>query len=388
MTAAAPGFEVGHPLRRILIIGGVVACGAAFAELVGWDIRAWLGDVWDTLTGISAEYVVAAILALTLQTTATAFAWYSILRVAYPREVRWMQVYAAYAACVGMNNVLPANLGTFVMFAMLMTVILSATLAGLIAGFLVEKIFFTIAGAFVYLYLFLSVPGSFDIDFSWVKEQPGAIAILAVSGAAVLVLVVRSFWPKVVEWWEQAKEGGQMLARPGAYLGRVFFPEFVSWLAGLSVIAIFLTAYGIPATFHTIISVTGSNSISNTVAVTPGGAGVNQAINVAALKDVTDSQTATAYSIAQQLVTTAWSLLLALVLMVWVFGWGGGKTLLHRSYDDAKAKAEEQKASRPPAEAPGTAVRQTQRADRRRRSRDRRIRGRRSLAGTRHPAAR
>jgi hypothetical protein len=177
MTAAAPGFEVGHPLRRILIIGGVVACGAAFAELVGWDIRAWLGDVWDTLTGISAEYVVAAILALTLQTTATAFAWYSILRVAYPREVRWMQVYAAYAACVGMNNVLPANLGTFVMFAMLMTVIVSATLAGLIAGFLVEKIFFTIAGAFVYLYLFLSVPGSFDIDFSWVKEQPGAIAI-------------------------------------------------------------------------------------------------------------------------------------------------------------------------------------------------------------------
>ena len=53
----------------------------------------------------------------------------------------------------------------------------------------------------------------------------------------------------------------------------------------------------------------GSNSISNTVAVTPGGAGVNQAFNVAALNDVTDSQTATAYSIAQQLVTTAWSLL-------------------------------------------------------------------------------
>ena len=77
--------------------------------------------------------------------------------------------------------------------------------------------------------------------------------------------------------------------------------------------------------------------------MTPGGAGVNQAFNVAALSDVTDSQTATAYSVAQQLVSTAWSILLALVLMIWVFGWGGGKTLVQQSYEEAKKKAEEQK---------------------------------------------
>ena len=81
-----------------------------------------------------------------------------------------MQVYAAYAACVAMNNVLPANLGTIVMFVMLTTVIASATFAGMFGGFMVQKIFFVLAGAFVYLYLFLSVPDSFDIDFSWVKD--------------------------------------------------------------------------------------------------------------------------------------------------------------------------------------------------------------------------
>ena len=90
----------------------------------------------------------------------------------------------------------------------------------------------------------------------------------------------------------------------------------------------------------------GSNSISNTVAVTPGGAGVNQAFNAVALGDVTDSQTATAYSIAQQLVSTAWSILFAVVLMIWVFGWGGGKNLVQGSYMEAKAKAEEQKAKK------------------------------------------
>ncbi len=126
----------------------------------------------------------------------------------------------------------------------------------------------------------------------------------------------------------------------------MFFPEFVAWVASLCVVAIFLAAYAIPVTFHSVMTVVGSNSISNTVAVTPGGAGVNQAFNVAALSDVTDSQTATAYSVAQQLVSTAWSILFALVLMIWVFGWGGGKTLVQQSYEEAKKKAEEQKAKK------------------------------------------
>ena len=336
----------GHPVRRILIIAGSVVCGAAFASLVGWDIRDWFSDLWNTLTSISVEYIVAAVIAMTVQTTATAFAWFAILRYAYPGEVRWTQVWAAYAACVAMNNVLPANLGTIVMFIMLTTVIASATFAGMLGGFMVQKIFFVVAGAFVYLYLFFSVPDSFDIDFSWIKEHPWAVAILLVSGAAVVVLMVRHFWPKVVKWWEEAREGGQILGRPGAFFGRVVFPEFVAWVASLCVVAIFLAAYAIPVTFHSVMTVVGSNSISNTVAVTPGGAGVNQAFNVAALSDVTNSQTAAAYSLAQQLVSTAWSILFALVLTVWVFGWGGGKNLVQHSYQEAKKKAEEQKAKK------------------------------------------
>jgi len=32
--------------------------------------------------------------------------------------------------------------------------------------------------------------------------------------------------------------------------------------------------------------------------------------------------------------------------MVWVFGWGGGKTLLEQSYAEAKTRAEKQKTRR------------------------------------------
>jgi uncharacterized membrane protein YbhN (UPF0104 family) len=252
---------------------------------------------------------------------------------------------------VALNNLLPANLGTIVMFVMLTTVIASATFAGMIGGFVIQKIFFTVAACFVYLYLFLSVSGSFDISFSWIHENPWATAALVVGAGVGIAVLVRTFYARVRRWWSQARGGGQILAHPRAYFGRVFLPEFVAWTAGLCITAVFLAAYDIPVTFHTVMGVTGSNSISNTVSLTPGGAGVNQAFNVAALKDVADSHTATAYSASQQLISTAWSILVAVVLLVWVFGWAGGRSLVEESYEGAKAKVAEQKAAREAAKA-------------------------------------
>jgi len=78
--------------------------------------------------------------------------------------------------------------------------------------------------------------------------------------------------------------------------------------------------------------------------VTPGGAGVVQGFNVLSLKGITSSANATAYSVAQQLVTTVWSILLAIVLLVRAFGWSGGKTLVKQSYSEAREKSSEQSA--------------------------------------------
>ena len=82
-------------------------------------------------------------------------------------------------------------------------------------------------------------------------------------------------------------------------------------------------------TFHTIMSVAGGNSLANVVSVTPGGAGVNQAVNSAALThENVDRATALAYSTGQELITTAWSVTLAVVLVAVTFGWTGGKQLI------------------------------------------------------------
>src|ERR1044072_7300915 len=163
--------------RRLLTFAALILVIGAAAQLLGWDIRGWLSNVWDTITEISAKYIVAGVALKTVHTTLTGFAWYSILRFAYPDRVRWLDVLACYAASVALNGVLPANLGTLALLLMFTSIIAGATFAGILGAYAVEKIFFTLIGAFTYLYLFLSVGGSFDIKFSFVKGHPWGVAI-------------------------------------------------------------------------------------------------------------------------------------------------------------------------------------------------------------------
>ena len=254
----------------------------------------------------------------------------------------------AYAVGVAMNNFLPANIGTFATLIMFTAIIPAATFPGAIAAYLVQKIFFTIAGTFVYLYLFLSVPGSFNENLGNISENPVTTILILVGGGFLIVILGRIFWVQVKKLWEKAKQGGVILSRPKEYMLHVFLPSLLSWLCKLAVIGIFLAAFAIPVTFESVMWVTGSGSLANTVSVTPGAVGITQATNALALDTCCDvpKSVAVDYSTAQQLITTAWNVLVAIVLTVSVFGWTGGKQLVGDSYSDAKVKVAEQKEQR------------------------------------------
>src|SRR3954469_12699538 len=336
--------------RRLVKVGAwlvAIALGLAALGLLGVDVLGWFSDLWDALTGIGLGYLLAGWALQTVQTTLTAFGWYSILRFAYPGGgVMYLQILAAYAAGVVLNGFLPANIGTVAALLMYVAIIQGANLPGVLGGMVVQKIFFTVAGAFVYLYLFLSVPGSFDLQLPALHDHPVLILGCIAGAGLLLVILGRLFWHKLEGLWAKAVQGGAILARPSQYALRVALPSFGAWLAKLGVIAVFLAGYGITVTFHTVMSVMGGNSIANTVSVTPGGVGINQAANVAALGGVTDAATATAYSLGQQLAITAWNVGFALVVVVWAFGWTGGRALVEQSYEEAKAKVAERREAR------------------------------------------
>jgi uncharacterized membrane protein YbhN (UPF0104 family) len=344
-----PFGDTSRPLRLgkvgAWIAGLALVVGAL--ELLGVDVRGWFENLWDALTGVGLGYLVAGWVLQTVQTTLTALGWYFILRAGFPdTPVMFRAVLAAYAAGVALNGFLPANIGTVVMLLMFVAIIPGANLAGVLGGMVVQKIFFTVAGAFVYAYLFASVSGSFELQLGGPHDHPVLFAAAILGAALLLVILVRIFWRKLRGLWEKAKEGGAILATPRRYAVQVVLPSFGAWLAKAGVIAVFLAGYGITVSFHSVMSVMGGNSIANTVSATPGGVGVNQAANVAALANVTDAATATAYSLGQQLAITAWNIAFALVIVTWAFGWAGGKLLVEQSYADAKVKVQERRAAK------------------------------------------
>jgi uncharacterized membrane protein YbhN (UPF0104 family) len=342
----APADE--SPRRRVLRVAawvlGTLAVVAAL-QLAGIDVGGWFEQLWDEVTSISLAYVVLGCFFQGAQTVLTGLGWYGILRYAYPGGVTFREVLACYAAGVALNNFVPANLGTFVTLLMFVAVIAGATFSGILGAYVVQKIFYLVVGTLIYLYLFTQVAGSFDFQFGneWDALKSHVLLTLGIIAGTVLVvsILLRVFWRWAKGMWEQAKQGGAILGDLGAYAKWVLLPQAGGYAAKVMVIVVFLAAYGIPVTFGSVMSVLGSNQLANLLSFTPGGVGVNQAFNTFALDSYTSSETATAYSTGQQLITTAFNAGFAILLVCWVFGWRGGSKLVKDSYGDAKVKKEE-----------------------------------------------
>jgi uncharacterized membrane protein YbhN (UPF0104 family) len=280
-----------------------------------------------------------------LQTTFAAVSWLMILRAAFPEAgVPFRPVLAAYSVAVALNSFLPANIGTLVMMLMLVTLIAGATFAAIFSGFIVQKIPFTVLSVAMYVYLFATVSGSLSLELGFVSAHPGWTVVIVVGTVVLVVLLVRIFWHRAAKLRERVETGGAILGQPKRFLVGVALPCVASFTARLGITAVFLGAFAIPVTFHTVIAVTGANSVSSSLSVTPGGVGVTQALNVVVLQSLTTTSNATAYSISQQLIVSAADVVFAVILVSWVFGWSGGKELVKKSYADAAVKRRELKA--------------------------------------------
>src|SRR3989337_11006 len=133
-----------------------------------------------------------------------------------------MEVLGSYAAGVALNSFVPANLGTFVMLLMYVAVVRGATFPGVIAGYVVQKIFYFVIGTLIYIYLFAAVAGSFDFQFGneWDALSSHVVLTLGIIGGAIflvallLPIFLRLFHAMLAE----AKQGAAILGDLRAYL--------------------------------------------------------------------------------------------------------------------------------------------------------------------------
>ena len=337
----------GRRLTWIAVWIGGVALLVFALDLLGVPAGEWIRDLFRKVGDVPPWAIVAGIGLESAQTSLAALAWFGILRAALPHaRIPFRLVLACYAVAVALNSFLPANLGTWVMLLMFTTLIIGATFAMVFSALVVQKIPFSVFNVGLYLYLFLSVSGSFSVKLGFLADHTALVVLIAVGAIVLVALLARIFWERLAGIRAQMASGGAILRSPRRTLTDLILPELGSYAARLAIVAVFLGAYGIPVSFHNVATVTASNSISNSVSATPGGVGVTQAMNSAALSGSADAATATAYSIGQQLIVSAWDVVFAVLLVSWVFGWSGGKALVESSYRDAKVKSRELKAKR------------------------------------------
>ena len=274
------------PVRVLRIVAWLA--GVAFVlfilDQLGVPVSDWIRDFFDQLRAVPASAICAGIALSTLQTVFVALAWLTILRAAFPdTHLPFRPVLASYAVAVALNSFLPANVGSVVMLLMFTTLIASATFAAVLSGFIVQKIPFSVFNVAAYVYLFATVAGSLSIKLGFLAEHPVASGVIALGGVVLLLVLARLFWARATKLREQVMTGGAILGQPRRFLIGVALPELGSYLARLGIVGVFMAAYSIPVSFHSVVAVSASNSISNALSVTPGGAGVNQAFNVAVL---------------------------------------------------------------------------------------------------------
>ena len=174
-----PFNDPSRPRRLVKVAGWLVgiALVVVILNLLGVDVIGWLQDLWEQIKDVPVGYIVAGLFFQTGQTLFAGLSYYGILRAAYPGQVEFWPIVTAYAVGVAMNNFLPANIGTFATLVMFVAIIPACTFPGALAAYLVQKIFFTVAGTFVYLYLFLSVPGSFSESLGSISENPVTVGL-------------------------------------------------------------------------------------------------------------------------------------------------------------------------------------------------------------------
>lgn len=302
----------------------------------------WLSQLWDTLTSVSVPLLLLGIAFQTAQTCLVALAWRNILRASYPEGgVTYRNTLGYYAGGNGLNAILPASAGTVAMLGLFRASIEGSTVAGLVGATLVQNIFFAIVGGLVYLWLFLSVAGSFDIKLGWFSDHWVLTAVILVVGWILITVVGKILWRRLASTWEKAKEGGTIVTMPRAFLVQVVGVEALSYIARMGVNATFMYAYDIPVSITNIFLIVAAASVSSTVAIAPGAVGAQTALASVVLKGVAPQATISAYTIGQALITTAWNAVFGLTMLARTIGWDQTRQLMHRKKKDQKDDTDE-----------------------------------------------
>jgi uncharacterized protein (TIRG00374 family) len=253
---------------------------------------------------------------------------FNVLRAAYPSErFRWLDVAGAYVAAYGANAVIPARPGDVVRLFLLHRSVPGSSLPTLAASFLVENIFDTAIGILILVFAFtqgvfprppdFSKLGAFDL--SYLAGHPRLLLFLVTALAVAILVGFALLSARVRAFWQRVRQGFAILRDRRRYLREVAALQFAGWLSRFVCFWLMLDAFGIGGSVRNVLLVFGVNAVSSMVPLTPGGAGVQQALLVTVFAGTASAATVAAYSVGQQIAIAAFSFALGLAAIIVIF---------------------------------------------------------------------
>lgn len=289
---------------------------------------------FSSFGGVSLGYVAAALaLSLGLQ-LARGHAWANALRATYPTsKVSELRVVAAFLVGAGMNGVLPARGGDALKIVLAKRSIPGSGYLAVISSFVVLAPFDTAAGVLVLLYaisqgLLPAVPRIEDLpafDISFWAANPAAFVATVIGIVLAAILLYRLASRRIEQARAELAHGVVILRSPRRYLREVVLWQGIGWGLRFASFWLFLDAFGIGGSTETVLLVMSVQSVSNFLPFTPGGAGAQQALLVASLPGPPRTLVL-AYSVGQQIIVAAFSLVVSVLALLVVFrttGWRG-----------------------------------------------------------------
>ena len=278
------------------------------------------------MRSISLPILVLALALHTCEMLLNALAWRNILRRAYPQShVSYRVILGGYGGGVALNSLLPAQAGTVAMLGIYRARIQASTALGLVGAGVVQNAFYVVIGVAVCVALIATQQGALDPQLGSLYAH----AVLVVVGVIVLGILA---WVLVrrCKALAGAKDGVAILLEPRVYAAQVLAVELAAYVVRAVVTGLFMSAYGLPVSPQSVLIVLAVNSISSTLAFTPGGVGTQQALASAALRNLAPSSAVAAFSLGQQLILAAWDIVFGALALASIFGWSATRTFARR----------------------------------------------------------
>jgi uncharacterized membrane protein YbhN (UPF0104 family) len=301
------------------------------------DLWHWVGGVFGHIGDVSIYWLLVALALKTAESALIGLGWRNILNAAYPRaNLSFKTAWGASQGGTAINAVAPAQAGTAAMIGAFRASIPGSSVAGLTSAAVVQSLFFT--GLSVVMVVGAATLRAGTVSRGSPSNETGGLLsehpVLVSIGAAVLIVALYFLWPRLkprlLGLWHQAQTGGAIFSDWGRYAREVALPSGISFSCRIGVNVVFMAAFSISITAFTVFLVASSHMLSQLFAITPGGVGQTQALDVVTLRGYGSADSIAAFSITQDAVITIWNVVLGAGVALWAFGFTRVKDALSK----------------------------------------------------------